>query len=75
MEQRSLLVPLILLKNLMFFTFLCLNKSIIFRKSQIGFVEMSLIAKSGNSMLMICFDIDKTELPYLAIKGIPTCPI
>ena len=36
---------------------------------------MSLIAKSGNSMLMICFDLDKTVLPDMAILGIPTCPI
>ena len=26
-------------------------------------------------MLMICFDLDKPELPDLAIMGIPTCPI
>ena len=45
------------------------------QKSQIGLAEMSPIAKSGNSMLMICFDLNKTELPDLAIKGIPTCPI
>ena len=66
--QRSLLVPLNLFKNLMFFTFLCLNKSNISQKSQIGLAEMSPIAKSGNSMLMICFDLNKTELPDLAIR-------
>ena len=74
-HQRSLLVPLNSFKNLMFFTFLCLNKSNISQKSQIGLAEMSPIAKSGNSMLMICFDLNKTELPDLAIKGIPICPI
>ena len=73
-DQRYLLDSF-LLKNLMFFTFLCLNKSNISQKSQIGLAEMSPIAKSGNSMLMICFDLNKTELPDLAIKGIPTCPI
>ena len=73
--QRSILVPLNLLKNLMYFTFLCLNKSKISQKSQNGLAEMSSIAKSGNSMLIICFDLNKTDLPDLAIKRIPTCPI
>ena len=59
----------------MFFTFLGLKKSKISQKSQIGLTEMSPIAKSGYSMLMICFDLDKTELPDLAIKGMPTSPI
>ena len=75
-KQISLLVPLNLFKYLLFSTFLCLNKSKISQKSQIGLAEMSLIAKSGNWWwLMICFDFDKTELPDMAIMGIPTCPI
>ena len=40
-NQRSLLVPLNLFKNLMFLTFLCLKKSNISRKSQIRLTEMS----------------------------------
>ena len=75
MVQISLLVPLNLFKYLLLLTFLCLNKSKISQKSQIGLAEMSPIAKSGNSMLMICFDLDKTVLPDMAIMGIPTCPI
>ena len=61
----------------MFFTFLCLNKTNITQKSQIRLTEMHLIARSGNSVLMICFgfDLNKMELPDSAIEGILTCPI
>ena len=60
---------------MMFLTFLCLIQVKNFTKSQIWLAEMSPIAKSGNSMLMICFDLNKTKLPDLEIKGIATCLI
>ena len=73
--ERYLLVPFDSFKNLMFSTFLCIDQSKISLKSQIGLAEMSPIAKSGNFMLTIYFDLKKTESPDLAIKRIPTCPI